>query len=77
MSEPDLADDPLATDAGWGRWIWAFRLLIAGAIVAGVIARFATNSPLWLDETLSVNIARLPIADIPGALRHDGHPPLY
>ena len=39
--------------------------------------RFVTTSPLWLDEALSVNIARLPLGDIPEALRHDGHPPLY
>ena len=36
-----------------------------------------TRSPLWLDEALSVNIAKLPIGQIPAALRHDGHPPLY
>ncbi len=36
-----------------------------------------TRSPLWLDEALSVNIAHLPIGEIPAALRHDGHPPLY
>ena len=36
-----------------------------------------TGPLLWLDEALSVNIARLPLGDIPGALRHDGAPPLY
>ncbi|MEY4916125.1 MAG: hypothetical protein RL616_38, partial [Verrucomicrobiota bacterium] len=25
----------------------------------------------------SVNIARLPLGELPEALRHDGHPPLY
>ena len=50
---------------------------IAAVVVVGVAARFVTTSPLWLDEALSVNIARLPIGDIPEALRHDGHPPLY
>ena len=39
--------------------------------------RFWTQSHLWLDEALSVNIAKLPVGDIPEALRHDGHPPLY
>ena len=39
--------------------------------------RFVTRSPLWLDEALSVNIAKLPLGHIAGALRHDGHPPLY
>jgi mannosyltransferase len=47
------------------------------AVVAGVVLRFTTRSSLWLDEALSVNIARLPIGDISDALRHDGHPPLY
>ncbi len=48
-----------------------------GAVALGVVMRFVTRSPLWLDEALSVNIARLPLGDIPAALRHDGHPPLY
>lgn len=47
------------------------------AIVAGGILRFTTTSSLWLDESLSVNIARLPVGDIFSWLRHDGHPPLY
>lgn len=46
-------------------------------VVAGVVLRFFATSQLWLDETLSVNIARLPMSQIPGALRHDGAPPLY
>jgi uncharacterized membrane protein len=41
------------------------------------VLRFVARTPLWLDEALSVNIAELPIGDIPDALRHDGHPPLY
>jgi len=48
-----------------------------GAVALGVVLRFVTRSPLWLDEALSVNIARLPLGTIPEALRHDGHPPLY
>ncbi len=54
-------------------------LVVAGtvAIVAGVGLRFWTPSSLWLDETISVNIARLPLSKIPGALSHDGAPPLY
>ena len=32
---------------------------------------------MWLDEALSVDIARLPLGRIAAALRHDGHPPLY
>ena len=47
------------------------------AVVIGIALRFWTTSHLWLDEALSVDIARLPLGDIPSALRHDGHPPLY
>ncbi|MEA3055537.1 MAG: mannosyltransferase, partial [Actinomycetota bacterium] len=32
---------------------------------------------LWLDEALSVNIARLPLREMLDALERDGHPPLY
>ncbi len=47
------------------------------AIVVGVGLRFWAPTPLWLDEALSVNIARLPVSQIPRALAHDGAPPLY
>ncbi|MHB1535373.1 MAG: glycosyltransferase family 39 protein [Acidimicrobiales bacterium] len=47
------------------------------AVVAGVVLRFWAPTPLWLDEAISVNIARLPITQIPHALSHDGAPPLY
>ena len=50
---------------------------MAASIVTGIVLRFWTRSHLWLDEALSVDIARLPLGDIPSALRHDGHPPLY
>lgn len=51
---------------------------VLGAVGAvAVVLRLAVHSKLWLDEALSVNIARLPLAEIPGALRRDGHPPLY
>jgi uncharacterized membrane protein len=52
-------------------------LALVGIVAAGAVLRFVTRSPLWLDEALSVNIARLPLGEIGGALRHDGHPPLY
>jgi 4-amino-4-deoxy-L-arabinose transferase-like glycosyltransferase len=54
--------------------------LFAGAgtiIAAGLFLRFFTTSHLWLDEALSVNIARLPMSHLVDALRHDGAPPLY
>lgn len=52
-------------------------VLVAFIVVVGIILRFLPRTALWLDEALSVNIAGLPIGDIPGALRQDGHPPLY
>lgn len=54
--------------------------LIGGAgtvIAAGLFLRFFTVSHLWLDEAQSVNIARVPLSQLAGALRHDGAPPLY
>lgn len=70
MSDP--SDDLEPT--GVPRWAWA---ALAGALLAGVVLRFITTSPLWLDEALSANIAGLPLGDIGDALRRDGHPPLY
>ena len=67
-----------STTPAWGRWGTADQgRHLRRALVIGVVLRFVTRSPLWLDEALSVNIARLPLGDIPEALRHDGHPPLY
>ncbi|MGO9196052.1 MAG: hypothetical protein ACLQK4_02855 [Acidimicrobiales bacterium] len=50
---------------------------VAVVLVVAVALRFLTKSPLWLDEALTVNIARAPLGDIDGLLRHDGAPPLY
>jgi mannosyltransferase len=50
---------------------------VAVVIAIGVVLRFVTKSDLWLDEALSVNIAHLPVSQIPSWLRHDGAPPLY
>ncbi|MGO8872621.1 MAG: glycosyltransferase family 39 protein [Acidimicrobiales bacterium] len=44
---------------------------------AAVVLRFVTHSALWLDEALTVDLARLPLSQIPEALKHDGAPPLY
>jgi hypothetical protein len=51
--------------------------VVALAVLAGVVLRFLPRSGLWLDEALSANIASLPLADLPDALRRDGHPPLF
>lgn len=53
------------------------RAAFVAVLLAGVAGRSFTPSRLWLDEAISVAIARLPITEIPAALRHDGAPPLY
>ena len=50
---------------------------IAAVLVASVVLRFVASSALWLDEALSVNVARLPLGDLQEALKRDGAPPLY
>ena len=52
-------------------------MLAVVIVAAGVVLRFYAPSALWLDETLSVDISRLGITEIPRALAHDGSPPLY
>ena len=49
----------------------------AAVLVVSVVLRFWTPSPMWLDEALTVNIAREPLRAIPHLLRDDGAPPLY
>jgi hypothetical protein len=56
---------------------WSGTAALVAIVAGGVVARFVQRSPLWLDEALSVNIARLPVSDLLEALWHDGHPPLY
>lgn len=68
-----VAPDGSAPDAGvpW--------LTVGTAVVLflAVVVRFATVSPLWLDEAQTVAIARLPLGDLVEGLRHDGAPPLF
>ena len=70
QADPETAseDDPTTRSVGAG---------VVLLVVVGVLLRFWTPVALWLDEALSVNIARLPLGSIPQALRHDGSPPLY
>jgi hypothetical protein len=56
--------------------VWAI-LTGAGVLGIGIVLRFFARSDLWADEVLSVNISRLPLSDLEGALRQDGAPPLY
>jgi mannosyltransferase len=55
-------------------------LLVVGFVVvllASVVLRLVASGPLWLDESLSAEIARRPLGAMFTALRHDGSPPLY
>jgi len=54
---------------------WPVAVVVALAIA--VVVRLHSASALWLDEALSVNIAALPLSELPEALRRDGSPPLY
>jgi mannosyltransferase len=57
------------------RWL---PLVAAGTAVAvGLVLRFRTDSAIWLDEAISVEIARRPVPELLDALRSDGAPPLY
>ncbi len=73
-SGPDRTPSTAPPTTWQERWLPALAI---GAALIGGVSRFVTTSALWLDEALSVNIASLPLNEIPGALRHDGHPPLY
>ncbi|MEZ5165587.1 MAG: glycosyltransferase family 39 protein [Acidimicrobiales bacterium] len=59
------------------RWRNLGFAILASCLVAGLVLRIVAPSPLWLDEALSVHIARLGFGDMVEALRHDGHPSLY
>ncbi len=48
-----------------------------GVLVLSLLLRFWTKSDLWLDEALTVNIARRPLHQLPSLLHRDGAPPLY
>ena len=80
---PDVAEErpsPIAAPKAPGTSVWFARSLTAAALVVvafGVALRFVTRSDMWLDEALTLNIARLPLGQIHGALRRDGAPPLY
>ena len=60
-----------------GRTRLVVGVAVGLVVAAGLLLRFWTRSGLWLDEALTVDIARLPLHDIPDALKHDGAPPLY
>ena len=66
-----------ADSNGPSRWDFAVKAAVVVTLAVSIWLRFATKSALWLDEALTVNIARSPLSAIPGLLRDDGAPPLY
>jgi mannosyltransferase len=63
-------------DTAWPPAPWAIGAT-AAFVAIGILLRFLTRSDMWLDEALTVDISRLPISQIHGALMRDGAPPLY
>ena len=77
---PVLTGSPVAAGEGRALSPRMTRLLVVGAVVVvvlGIVLRFVASSDMWLDEALTLNISRLPLGQIHGALRRDGAPPLY
>jgi hypothetical protein len=83
----DLSEAPASIDAGRRPLAPAGSPAKAGVpwlkvgtglvLFLAVVVRFATVSPLWLDEAQTVAISRLPLSQLAEALRHDGAPPLF
>jgi hypothetical protein len=71
------ARETTASTGSSGQPSRATVIAVGAVLLAGLVFFFWTRSNLWLDEALSVNIARLPLGQLRGALRHDGAPPLY
>ena len=63
-------------DPSWPPAEWAIAAT-GILVVIGVVLRFWTHSDMWLDEALTVNISKLPLSQLHGALKRDGAPPLY
>ncbi|HZE67674.1 MAG TPA: glycosyltransferase family 39 protein [Sporichthyaceae bacterium] len=68
--------EPMAPGA-LGRWPRAGVPLVGLLVVAGIVLRLWSHSPLWLDEVQTVQLAKVPLSDLPAALKTDGAPPLY
>ncbi len=73
--DPDpTPEEPTQLAGGW-RKVAAVGVLVVVAV--GLVLRFWTRSDLWLDEALTVDIARRPLSQLHHLLRQDGAPPLY
>ncbi len=56
---------------------WIGWLAATVAVGTGLVLRFVAPADLWLDEALTVNIAKLPLDQLRTALERDGAPPLF
>ncbi len=72
--ERDDLDTQLALH---GRTRVVVLVIVAMVVAFGVVVRFWSKSALWLDEALTVDIARLPLHELPAALKRDGAPPAF
>ena len=52
-------------------------VLLVVVLAVALVLRFLTTSDLWLDEALTVNIAKLPLHELRHGLLRDGAPPLF
>jgi mannosyltransferase len=71
------ARETTASVAPTGRPRRATVIAVAAVLAAGLVFYFWTRSDLWLDEALTVDIARVPFGHLDQALRQDGAPPLF
>ncbi|MGH9096804.1 MAG: glycosyltransferase family 39 protein, partial [Acidimicrobiales bacterium] len=69
-------DQPADRPFGRGVTLW-LGIATAVVLVVALVLRFWTRSDLWLDEALTVNIAKQPLHTLPTYLKRDGAPPLF
>jgi 4-amino-4-deoxy-L-arabinose transferase-like glycosyltransferase len=75
-TDPDHGNDPEGPPFSH-RTVIALQAAVVLVLAGSLVLRFWTRSDLWLDEALTVNIARQPVHEIPSFLRRDGAPPLF
>jgi hypothetical protein len=86
-SRPVTDPTPAGTRTGGGdelegkpfgrRFTLGLGVAVAAVLVIALVLRFWTRSDLWLDEALTVNIAKQPLHTLPSYLKRDGAPPLF
>lgn len=75
--EPSAPSQPVPARGLNVFWRTTLIALAMIAVAGGILLRFWARSGLWLDEALTVNIARHPLSQLHALLRQDGAPPLY